>query len=365
MAIIIVILMLLGTLAFFYLKCSMMQSLTMLWSSVIAMILTFSYYEVVAELFISRGYGLQWAHVGCFLIVFIVSFTVLRSVSEFVIRAKIDLGQFVTVVMGIVCGLLTGVIFSGVLLVAFGLLPMQGALFYNRFDPDKPVVISHPSRPLLNVDGFVNGLYTWISSGSLSSSRSFGVLHADYLSQIHLNKLKTKDDVLPVSSREALVLPKGKVKKPIRVWDIPDVGQMTVVRVGIVSRKIEDGGANNPTGKLILFPAQIRLIARDEEDVTENRPFTGLAKAVYPSGFLKDGIWDKVPLDEILVPDSKEMDNRIYWVDVAFDVPTGHTPILLEFRNNAVVDLTTCKPVKTSQEIEEALNSEEPQASSS
>ena len=56
MALVIVILVLLLTLAFFYLKCSMMQSLMTLWSAVLATIVTFSYYEWVAELFMSLNW---------------------------------------------------------------------------------------------------------------------------------------------------------------------------------------------------------------------------------------------------------------------------------------------------------------------
>ena len=82
---VIVILVLLLTLAFFYLKCSMMQSFMTLCSAVLATIIVFSYYEWVAELLISRGYILQWAHFACFLLVFIVAFAVFRSISDFLI----------------------------------------------------------------------------------------------------------------------------------------------------------------------------------------------------------------------------------------------------------------------------------------
>ena len=73
MALVIVILVLLLTLAFFHLKCSMMQSFMTLWSAVLATIVTFSYYELAAGLFISRGYGLDWASMGCFTILFIAA----------------------------------------------------------------------------------------------------------------------------------------------------------------------------------------------------------------------------------------------------------------------------------------------------
>ncbi|MHC5000432.1 MAG: hypothetical protein ACYTE1_06390, partial [Planctomycetota bacterium] len=81
----------------------------------------------------------------------------------------------------------------------------------------------------------------------------------------HLNKLKTKDGVLSVSSREALILPKGKTKKPVR-WKTVDAQEMAIVRVGVQAKKIEDGGAGDASFKLAFLPAQIRLIVKKAND---------------------------------------------------------------------------------------------------
>jgi hypothetical protein len=67
----------------------------------------------------------------------------------------------------------------------------------------------------------VVGFYRWISAGSLSSSKSFGVLHADYLSQIHLNRLKVSDNVLTIGSRKALTCRRAKTSNPFARWTWP------------------------------------------------------------------------------------------------------------------------------------------------
>jgi len=357
MALLIVILVLLLTLAFFYLKCSMMQSFMTLWSAILATIIAFSYYELVAGLFISRGYGLDWASMGCFTILFVAAFAVFRVISDFLIPDSVDLGNVVKLSVSLVCGFFTGLIISGNLLVALGLLPMHGKVFYSRFAPDAPVVVKNPRTPALSTDGFVTGLYSWISSGSMNSGKSFGVFHADYLSQIHLSKLKTKDKVLSVCSRESLVLPKGKTKKPIR-WETVDDSEIMIVRVGVQARKITDGGANNASGKVEFFPAQIRMIAKKSK--ATNKPLAGTAEALYPVG-----LWDrdnkslaKWKLSEITSPDSKQIKNRVFWMDVAFQCPKNKKPILLEFKQNAVVDLTPYEVVKNTAEIERALDDE-------
>ena len=373
MVLALVILALLLTLAFFYLKCSMMQSFMTLWSAVLATIIAFSYYELIADLFISRGFGLDWALFGCFTLIFIVVFASLRSISEFLFPAAIDLGDAIKLPTSLVCGLLTGVIISGNLLVALGLFPKQGKVFYSRFDPDAPVVLSSPRTPALSTDGFVTGLYSQISSGSLSSDKSFAVFHADYLSQIHLNKLKTKikkeessdrfsrnktkvkTPVLTICSREALILPGTKDPKPIRRQTVDDE-EITIVRAGVYAKKIEDGGANNASGKVEFFPAQIRMIVK--KATTTGQPMTGTATVLYPIGFWKNGALIKSDLDKIISPDSEQIKDRVYWMDIAFQCPQDKKPVLLEFKQNAVVDLASYEVVKNTPEIERALDNE-------
>ena len=353
MALVIVILVLLLSVAFFYLKCSMMQSFMTLGSAVLATIVAFSYYEWVANLFISRGYGLDWALCGCFALLFIAIFALLRSASELLISTPVDLGNVVKLPVSLACGLLAGMIFSGNLLVTLGLLPMHGKVFYSQFAPDAPIVLSSPRTPALSTDGFVSGLYRWISSGSMSSKKSFGVLHADYLSQIHLNKLKTKEKVLSVCSREALVLPKGKTKKPVR-RKMVDNEELTIVRVGVQAKKIADGGTYGASGKLDFFPAQLRLIVK--EAGTDNQIMAGTAETEYPVGLWKGGKLTKWKLNEIIAPESTEINQRVYWMDVAFQCPKTQIPILLQFKQNAVIELP--EAVDSTPEIELALDEE-------
>ncbi|MHC5084434.1 MAG: hypothetical protein ACYSOV_02395 [Planctomycetota bacterium] len=322
MALVIVILALLSTLAFFYLKCSMMQSLMTLWSA-------------------------------CFILLFVVVFASLRALSEFVMIGPVDLGNAVKLPVSLLCGLLAGIIISGNLLVALGLLPMHGKIFYSRFSPDSPVALNSPQKPALSTDGFVAGLYRLISSGSLRSSKSFGVLHADYLSQVHLNKLKTKDEILSICAQEALIMPTGKIKKPVRLITVDDK-ELTVIRVGVKSKKVDDGGASNASGVLQFFPGQLRLIVKEANAATE--PMAGTATAKYPVGLWEGGKVTEWELDQIIAPDSTQIENRVYWMDVAFQCSNGETPILLEFRQNAVIELP--KAVESTPEIEGELNND-------
>ncbi|MBP8604383.1 MAG: hypothetical protein KBI46_00895 [Phycisphaerae bacterium] len=340
------------TMAYFYLKCTPMSSLSTLLASIFALIIAFSWYEKITELFISRGYGVDWAHFGCFLLSFILTFALLRALADLLVGVNIDLGKPVKLITALVCGFLTGIILTGTLLVALGMLPLQGKVFYSRFDPSKPVSLNSPKVPLLNADGFVVGLYRLVSAGSMSSGKSFGVVHADFLKQIHLNRLRVQEGVLTVSSRKALILPSGKNQKPVREWDIPNRGKLTVVRMGIVARNIADGGANNSSGQIQFFPGQIRMICKPSGTDTK-KMLAGSGKAIWPVGFIEGGKLVEKHLEEIITPETKGLKDRTIWLDAAFDVPQGQEGVLLQFKQYAMVQLP--KAVSTSDEVEKAL----------
>ena len=66
----------------------------------------------------------------------------------------------------------------------------------------------------------------------------------------------------------------------------------------------------------------------------------------------------KTKLDEIIAPDPKEIKDGVFWMDVAFQCPKDKKPILLQFKQNTVVDLISCEVVENTPEIERALDNE-------
>jgi hypothetical protein len=344
MAIILILIVLIGSIAFFYLKCSLMQSVSMFWASIMATVVAFSFYEVIASQLISRGYTLDWALFGCFLICFIVTLVAIKVGLDYLVPSGIDLGAPVKISAAVLCGLMTGIIISGNLLVAMGLLPKQGKIFYSRFDPEKVPALSRQNKPALNTDGFVAGLYSWVSSGSLSSRKSFSVLHADYLSQIHLNKLKAPK-VLTVTASDAIQVPSGKTLRPVR-YDSDR--KYTIVRMGIKKRDVASQSVQ-------FIPAQIRLVAKDSS--TKNKPFIGSGTAFYPAGFWIDGSLQEKDLSETITPEMFGQDGPKLWLDVAFEVSEGLQPVLLQFKQNAAVDLSSYELVENAPDIEAALDS--------
>ncbi|MBC8378532.1 MAG: hypothetical protein H8E62_05090 [Planctomycetes bacterium] len=346
----IIILVMLLTLAYFYLKCSIMSSFSTMMIAIFASILSLSFYEMLAGLFISRGYGVEWAHAGCFILIFILSFTLLRISRDLLIGGTtIDLGDPAKIIAAIVCGLLTGVLISGNILIAIGLIPVQSKYLDGRYDTNRGITVEGVEKSFLNTDGIVTGLYSLISRGSMKSSKSFAVLHADYLSQIHNNRAKVSEKVLAVTSKTSLKLPSGKNKNPVRLWNSPDNNKLTIIRIGIISKKIQSGGAGNPAkgNNIEFYPAQVRMICKSSSG---SDALSGTGKVFLPVGLFHEGKLVDKKRDEILSFESREAENGVLWRDIVFNIPTNYTGVLLEFKQNALIELPAAVPYSEENE---------------
>ena len=81
---------------------------------------------------------------------------------------------------------------------------------------------------------------------------------------------------------------------------------------------------------------------------------------ILPSGMLKDGAFLEKRLDAIIEKqDAVGMRDGMLWVDIAFKVPSGQTPVAFQFKQNAMVSLIGIPPVPTTPEIEQQLNADE------
>lgn len=353
----IILIVILLTMALFHLKCSLMSSICTLWFITFSTIMAFSFYELAANLFLSRGFGIGFAHAGSFALILVLGFALLRAAGDFLIGSNIDLGSTLKTVITMTCGFLSGVIVAGNILVVMGMLPVQHALVYSRFDPEKAISINSPKKAALNVDGFVAGLYNTISRGSFRSDKSFAVLHPNFISQNHLNRLKVNDGVLTVCARETLKIPSGKNQQPLRRWKTID-HNVVLVRMGISDQDMASGGAKFKSGEVSFFPAQIQLIYSDDTNSTD-KPFLGKVKTLYPIGFFRNNRIEKKGLTETIKPPNNSLKKRAFWMDAVFDLPEGSKPLLLQFKQGSLVDLTSYQVVERTDETEQALKEQE------
>jgi hypothetical protein len=339
--------------AHFCLKSSALASFAAVISVVLAFIVSFGYYEVAADILISRGKGGQWAQPTAFLFIFLAVFAVAKSITDSLAKSDVDFGVVAKRVTGVIAGIIVGLIISGVLLVGLAMSPVAAKWPYPRFG-EAGISAENPDKCLLNADGLVAGLFGWISRGSLSSQKSFSVYHADFINQLHLNRRKVKDEVYSIAAAGSVVVP---AKDGVRIQDFGEY-TFTVVSMGVKSGEISDGGAMDKTGRVSFTPAQARLICKERDRA---RTMGGSAKAVYPEGEIIDQQFVRKRLDDVIELSRNDFEassayGRVAWVDFAFRVPSGMTAVLLEFKQNAVTAIP--KPVRGTETTEQ-LNPEE------
>jgi hypothetical protein len=340
------------TAAHFYLKCSVLTAFSTFMASIFGSIIAFSYYEMLADLFISRGYG-AWASAGCFVLAFVLGFAAVRALADLLVGANIDFGNTAKISVNLILGVITGLILAGHLLVAMGMLPVGGRWAYNRFPSDSPISLSNPNRPFLNPDGLVSNVFSLFSRGSLSSYNSFGVLCADFVNRNHLNRYGVGSDVWTICSKKALSVPRGGQQKPVRTIDIKDVGVVTIVRAIISAKDISDGGARSEKG-ITFTMSQVRVIAKPREKADN---LWGSGKAFWPIGILEKGTLQRKNLSDKMSYSNADFRKGAVWVDFVFEIPANQQAILLEFKQNALTPLPSS--VQSTEEIEAILNNPE------
>ena len=190
MSSLLVVLIILGCAAYQYRKGTLVKSFAVVITSICAGVVAFGYFELLANVFISREILAPWAHPLSFMLLFILAFAVLQTIAVQLTRQPVDLGFLPERIGRVVCGIFLGLIVSGLLLTAAAMAPIPAKYPYQRFDETIPDFEKKPSKVLLNADGFVTGCFSIISSGSFSGKKSFATLHPAFLDQLFLNRLK-------------------------------------------------------------------------------------------------------------------------------------------------------------------------------
>ena len=223
------------------------------------------------------------AQAGIFIVFFIFGFGVFRVLTDVIWDPDADFGGIANKVAAVVCGLITGLIISGVVLVAVAMTPTAARWPYARFGDGEAAIrdVQSAKGPLISADGLVSGLFSWMSKGSLSSSRSFAVYHTGYLDQLHLNKYKAKAGVYRIAGKDAISVP----KKGLRRLDA-DNESLTIVRMEVKRGDIKAGGQHFKGRGLVHVGSGAAGVQEASADNTR-----GAGTAVYPQGALFRDDW--------------------------------------------------------------------------
>lgn len=349
-----IVLIVLGCAAFQYLKGTFVRAFATFIITICACIVAFSYFELLAGLFIGgtdssfKFIPAPWVQTLSFLLLFLFTFAALQTLAQYLTRQEVDLGLWPERIGRIVCGILSGLVLSSFLIIASAMAPIPNKYPYQRFDSRRPDV-ERPNKTLFNTDALASGLFSSISSGSLSGKRSFAALHPAFLDQLFLNRHNIADNVPLVTNEQAIKVP-GKnaawhAREGIKDSDgnpiSPKSGHnLMLVRVGIKKSAMAEAGT--------FTPAQLRLICKQQAG--NKNPLAGKGQNIYPIGYIMaaDTLQIKRLNDVIKVTRSDFEDKaREKWIDFAFHVPDGSVPVLVEFKQNGIAQVP---PIVTAEQ---------------
>lgn len=340
MASLLVVLIISGCAAYQYLKGTLVKSVATVIIAVCAGIVAFSYFELLAKVFISHNLLIPWSQTLSFVLLSVLVFAILQTLAVQLTRQPIDLGLWPERIGRIVCGVFVGLIISGLLLTALAMAPLSNKYPYQRFDASRPNA-EKPNKVLFNADGFVTGWFNIISSGSFSGRRSFAALHPAFLDQVFLNRHSIADGISIITTSKAIEVP-----KKIAAWPAPEGlkdsrdpnkpiepksgHNLTIVRVGIKRNAVRDAGE--------FTLSQLRLICKQKSNA--KNPLVGKGKNVYPIGYLKTA--DQLQISQLndqIKLKAADFDGRVKWLDFAFYVPSDFLPVLVEFKQNNIAQV--------------------------
>jgi uncharacterized integral membrane protein len=323
-----------------YLKGTLAQGIVMIFNALVAGFVAFGFFEIVSKYLINYSPGLApWAPMICFLLLLVLVFAILQAVQMQINKEKIDFGTMPERVGRPAAGVVLGYVVTGYVLVAAAMAPLPSQYPYSRFETRNPNAAS-PKKAMLSPDGFVTGLFATVSKGSFSAMgepKSFAMLHAGYVDQLHLNRLQAKEALLMTGA------PVLDTPRKAGVWFAPD---------GL--RDTEGKPVSPPAGTSLMLVratikksavkftlSQIRLVC-GLKGVT-GQPLAGQGQAAYPLGYIgAGGQLERKSLAEIV--DISKAQGDPVTMDLGFAVPTSLTPVLLEFKRNNVVQVSTPAP---------------------
>jgi uncharacterized membrane protein required for colicin V production len=352
MASLVILIIIVGCVAFQYLKGTFVRAFATTIITICASIIAFGYFEVLANVLVSRIDGIEhpalasWAQALCFIVLFVLAFAILQTALILLTRQPVDLGMIPELIGRVGCGIFMGLILSGILLTALAMAPLPNKYPYQRFDemnPDSEM----PNKVLLNVDGFAAGWFNMVSNGSFSAianKKSFAALHPAFLDQVFLNRHSINDKITAITNSQAIEVP-DKDAAWYAPEDIKDSEGSSLQKSGhnivIVRIGIKRAAARQASTFTL---SQLRLICRPKGDANQ---LIGKSKNVYPIGYLieqsqiqKQKLSDQIKIGQF---DSEE---KAKWIDVGFYVPVDFVPVLVEFKLNSITEVKPPVPAE-------------------
>ncbi len=329
-----------GCAVYLFLKGTLALGIAMIFNALIGAFVAFGFHEMLATYLVKYSPGIAlWAPMICFLLLFVLVFAILQAAAMQIGKEKIDFGKLPEQIGRPAAGVLLGYIVTGCLLVALAMAPLPSQYPYARFEGNNPNP-SSPNKALLSPDGFVTGLFNTVSAGSFSpigEPKSFAILHAGFIDQLHLNRrgkdvsLKTDTQAIDVPGKDGV----WEAPENLRDSENKPVASQPGKNLMLVRMEIRKSALKD-AAKFTL--SQVRLVCGPK---TTAGPLAGKGEAVYPIGYIGNGgRLETKSLGEVISIDPKTAGDKVA-MDLAFHVPATLTPVLIEFKRNNVLKVSS------------------------
>ncbi|PKL50887.1 MAG: hypothetical protein CVV39_00795 [Planctomycetes bacterium HGW-Planctomycetes-1] len=342
----IVIVVILATVGFIYVKGSTIKSFTLLMNALIGSTAALSFFETAGRLILGYGYGGEWVFGGTFIVIFVLVFLLLNVLAEKLAPENVHFGDFPDIAVRSFISIFTGLVIAGAVLIAAALMPIGTKLPYGRFNPqNKNLRPTQPDKGLiLNADGFTASLASWFSRGSISGKKSLAVFHPDFINEIHLNRIGINKNNTIITGNQAVEV-KAAWLAPAELVSAsdnqplspPSGKKIVIVRTGISNRNIKDGGAMPESGTMSFTTSQIRLSCKANESAND---LTGSAELAFPIGFIRKGnVVEIQNLTNEINLTSKDFSGGKKWYDFVFYISADSVPVMIQFKLNSAAQI--------------------------
>lgn len=312
-----VILVILATVAFIYLKGTVIKAFLLLINTFVAATVAFAYFETLGRLIIGYGLVVEWAFAAVLILIFALVLAILNAVGGKLVPADIYFGDFSDRVIRCLIAAFAGLAIAGVILTAVAMMPIGTKWPYERFS----ATVSNPTEPektlILSADGFITSVSSWLSRGSMSGQKSLAVFHPDLLNEIYLNRIGCDKDNSAVAGESAISVETAWTPQTelISASDNQPISGGSQTKAVVV--RARTNGA--------FSMSQVRLVCKDSDSAGN---LTGSGEVKRPVGYItRENIVDRKNLSEKVT---------LSQLDFVFYIPTDTVPVMLQFKQNAV-----------------------------
>ncbi|MGA2915028.1 MAG: CvpA family protein [Sedimentisphaerales bacterium] len=314
-----VILIILMTVAFTYLKGSIIKAFLLLISTFIAATIAFAYFETLGQLVIGYKLMPQWAFGATLLIIFAFTLAILNAIGGKLIKTDIYFGDASDRIIKCFIAVFAGFAIAGVILTAAAMMPIGSQWPYERFSAT-PGQAEPQKKLILNADGFITNLVSLISRGSMSGQKSFAVFHPSLLDEIYLNRIGSGENFSTITESaiavDAAIAPQTPL---VSAKDNQPINQSSQTKAVIIRARLDN---------TVFTMSQVRLICKNSDSAGN---FTGSGQVFWPTGY--------ITRDNIVEPQNLSDKRKTLQVDFVFCIPTNTVPVLLQYKQNAAAQV--------------------------